>query len=42
VSEQTQKVKDFNDIRNNRFITDSRLKNLNDPVKKIRFKNINY
>jgi len=42
ISEQTEKVKDFNEIRTGRFITDSRLKNLNDPIAKIKFKNINY
>lgn len=42
ISEQTEKVKDFNEIRAGRFITDSRLKNLNDPIAKIKFKNINY
>lgn len=42
VSPETEKVKDFNEIRMDRFITDSRLKNLNDPITKIRFKNINY
>lgn len=42
VSPETEKVKDFNEIRMDRFITDSRLKNLNDPIVKIRFKNINY
>jgi uncharacterized protein YjbI with pentapeptide repeats len=42
ISEQTEKVKDFNEIRTSRFISDSRLKNLNDPITKIKFKNINY
>lgn len=42
ISEQTEKVKDFNEIRTTRFISDSRLKNLNDPIAKIKFKNINY
>jgi len=42
ISEQTEKVKDFNEIRTTRFIADSRLKNLNDPITKIKFKNINY
>jgi len=42
ISEQTEKVKDFNEIRTTRFIADSRLKNLNDPIAKIKFKNINY
>ncbi len=42
VSEDTEKVKDFNEIRQSRFITDSRLKDLNDPLSKIRFKNQNY
>lgn len=42
ISEQTEKVKDFNEIRTTRFIADSRLKNLNDPISKIKFKNINY
>lgn len=42
VSKETEKVKDFNEIRQSRFITDSRLKDLNDPLKRIKFKNINY
>ena len=42
ISEQTEKVKDFNEIRTTRFISDSRLKNLNDPIAKIKFRNINY
>jgi hypothetical protein len=42
ISEQTEKVKDFNEIRTSRFISDSRLKNLNNPITKIKFKNINY
>ena len=42
VSPETEKVKDFNEVRMDRFITDSRLKDSNDPIVKIRFKNINY
>jgi uncharacterized protein YjbI with pentapeptide repeats len=42
VSKETEKAKDFNEIRNGRFITDSRLKNLNDPISRIKFKNQNY
>lgn len=42
ISKETEKVKDFTEIRQSRFITDSRLKDLNDPLKKIKFKNINY
>jgi hypothetical protein len=42
VSKETEKAKDFNEIRKGRFITDSRLKNLNDPISRIKFKNQNY
>ena len=42
VSKETERVKDFNDIRKGRFIADSRLKNLNDNINKTRFKNQNY
>jgi len=42
VSEETEKVKDFNEIRQSRFITDSRLKDLNNPMRRIIFKNQNY
>jgi hypothetical protein len=42
VSKETEKVNDFNELRMTRFITDSRLKDLNDPSKKINFKNSNY
>ena len=42
VSKETEKAKDFNEIRSGRFITDSRLKNLNDPISRIKFKNQNY
>lgn len=42
VSKETEKAKDFNEIRKSRFITDSRLKNLNDPISRIKFKNQNY
>ncbi len=42
VSKETEKTKDFNEIRRGRFITDSRLKNLNDPISRIKFKNQNY
>jgi hypothetical protein len=42
VSKETEEVKGFSDIRQSRFITDSRLKNLNDPIRRIIFKNQNY
>ena len=42
VSKETEKVNDFNELRMTRFITDSRLKDLNDPSKNINFKNSNY
>ncbi len=42
VSDTTEKVKDFNEIRQSRFVTDSRLKDLNNPVYRIKFKNQNY
>jgi hypothetical protein len=42
VSDSTEKVKDFNEIRQSRFVTDSRLKDLNDPLTRIKFKNQNY
>lgn len=42
VSKETEKAKDFNEIRKGRFITDSRLKNLNDPISRMKFKNQNY
>lgn len=42
VSKETEEVKGFSDIRQSRFITDSRLKNLNDPLNRIKFKNQNY
>ena len=42
ISKETEEVKGFSDIRQSRFITDSRLKNLNDPINRINFKNQNY
>jgi hypothetical protein len=42
ISKETVKVKGFNDIRNERFITDSRLKNLNPEIKRSKFGNLNY
>ena len=42
ISKETVKVKGFNDIRNERFVTDSRLKNLNFDYKRPKFGNLNY
>jgi hypothetical protein len=42
VSEDTYKVKAWEDIRNTRFVTDSRLKDLNDKYSIPRFGNMNY
>jgi hypothetical protein len=42
VSEETYKVKAWEDIRNSRFVTDSRLKDLNDKYSMPRFGNMNY
>ena len=42
VSKETERVNDFNELRLTRFITDSRLKDLNDPSRNINFKNSNY
>ena len=42
ISKETEEVKGFNDIRQSRFITDSRLKNLNDSPSNSKFKNQNY
>lgn len=42
ISKETEEVKDFNEIRQSRFISDSRLKDLNDPLSRIKFKNQNY
>jgi len=42
ISKDTIKVKGFNDVRNERFVTDSRLKNLNFEYKKSKFGNLNY
>jgi hypothetical protein len=42
ISKETEEVKGFNEIRQSRFITDNRLKDLNDPKRKINFKNQNY
>lgn len=42
VSKETERTKDFNEIRSGRFITDSRLKDLNDHISRIKFKNQNY
>jgi hypothetical protein len=42
ISKETHKVKGFDEIRNKRFITDSRLKDLNDEVSKAKFGNMNY
>lgn len=42
VSETTEKVKDFNEIRQSRFVSDSRLKDMNTPLSRIKFKNQNY
>ena len=42
ISKETVKVKGFTDIRNERFVTDSRLKNLNFDYKRPKFGNLNY
>jgi hypothetical protein len=42
VSKETYKVKGWDEIRNNRFVTDSRLKDLNDRFNVARFGNMNY
>jgi hypothetical protein len=42
VSEKTQKVKGFDEIRKERFVSDMRLKNLNDKYRSPRFGNMNY
>jgi hypothetical protein len=42
ISEETYKVKAWEDIRNSRFVTDSRLKDLNDKYSMPRFGNMNY
>ncbi len=41
VSKETEMVKDWNELRLQRFVTDSRLKDLNDPTRRITFKNLN-
>jgi hypothetical protein len=42
VSKETMKVKAPEDVRMTRFVTDSRLKNLNDQYGGSRFGNMNY
>ena len=42
ISKETLKVKGFNEIRNQRFVTDSRLKDLNPEYKRSKFGNLNY
>jgi hypothetical protein len=42
VSKETQKTKNWNVIRSERFVTDKRLKNLNDDYKNPKFGDINY
>lgn len=42
MSKETQKAKNWNVIRSERFVTDKRLKNLNDEYKNPKFGNINY
>jgi hypothetical protein len=42
ISKDTIKVKGFNDIRNERFVTDKRLKDLNFEYKRSKFGNLNY
>lgn len=42
ISKETLKVKGFNEIRSQRFVTDSRLKNLNPDYKKSKFGNLNF
>ena len=42
VSKETEEVKGFNEIRQSRFISDNRLKDLNNKISKMKFKNQNY
>ena len=42
LSKETQRVKGWNEIRDERFITDSRHKNLNDKYRRAKFGDMNY